>query len=232
MDGAGAFAVSSSSNPWSSLVRGYFSPAALFLLLNMVIGTIALTSRSRRHHHNHHLDYQRQHQQHYCPDQNQYAPPAPLARTSSVMERLRSLGLYRFRSGDFPPEYNHHLDDAITSGGHETQAAAQYTRSRSKPAARPPPPARKDTNKESEVAVISRAAKKKPSAEVRKLERVPAPAQTQVRRAPRAPAQRAQLVVEEDVAAVSVDVRADDFINRFRQQLQLQRRNSLLNRGL
>ncbi|CAO1945233.1 unnamed protein product [Urochloa humidicola] len=234
MDGAGAFAVSSNSNPWSSLVRGYFSPATLFLLLNMVIGTIALTSRSRRHHHHigevgdHHYYHQHQHQ--YAPP----PPPAPLARTSSVMERLRSLGLYRFRSGDFPPEYNHHLDDAITSGGHETQAAAQYTRSRSEPAARPPPPARKAINKESEEAV-SRAPKKKPSAEVRKLERAPAPAQTQVRRAPRAPAQRAQQLVarteeeEEDAAAVSVDARADDFINRFRQQLQLQRLNSLLN---
>ncbi|CAL4947832.1 unnamed protein product [Urochloa decumbens] len=234
MDGADAFAVSSNSNPWSSLVRGYFSPATLFLLLNMVIGTIALTSRSRRRHHNHLDDHQ-----HCCADQNQYVPPpppAPLARTSSVMERLRSLGLYRFRSGDFPPEYNHHLsagtDDEITSGGHEAQVA-QYARSRSEPAARPPPPARKATNKEFEFeAVVSRAAKKKPTVEVRKLERAPAQAQTQVRRAPRAPAQREQLVgraEEVDAAAVSVDARADDFINRFRQQLQLQRLNSLLN---
>ncbi|CAL4961783.1 unnamed protein product [Urochloa decumbens] len=230
MDGADAFAVSSNSNPWSSLVRGYFSPATLFLLLNMVIGTIALTSRSRRRHH--HLD---EVDRHYQQHQSYAPPPAPLARTSSVMERLRSLGLYRFRSGDFPPEYNHHLsagtDDETTSGGHEAHAA-QYTRSRSEPAARPPPAARnKATSKESEAAA-SRAAKK-PSAEVRKLESAPAPAQTQVRRAPRAPAQRAQVLVRqeaaEDAAAVSVDARADDFINKFRQQLQLQRLNSLLN---
>ncbi|CAO2183107.1 unnamed protein product [Urochloa humidicola] len=231
MEGADALAVVS-SNPWS-LVRGYLSPATLFLLLNMVIGTIALTSSSRRHHLGEDGD------QHYYQQHQSYAPPPPLARTSSVMERLRSLGLYRFRSGDFPPEYNHHLsagrtDDDITSGGAREAAQAQYARSRSEPAVRPPP-ARKATNKkDEEEAVVVRAAKTKPSAEVRKLERAPAQAQTQLRRAPRAPAQRAQLVAraeeeEEDAAAVSVDARADDFINRFRQQLQLQRLNSLLN---
>ncbi|KAG2600200.1 pathogen-associated molecular patterns-induced protein A70-like [Panicum virgatum] len=233
MDGGGdAFAAA--ANPWS-LVRGYFSPATLFLLLNMVIGTIALTSRSRRHQ----LDEDHRYQQH-CGDRHQHAPPpppAPLARTSSVMERLRSLGLYRFRSGDFPPEYNHHLsagaDDDSTSGG-AREAQAQYARSRSEPAARLPAAARRATNNknlEAEAVVVG-AAKTKSSSEVRKLERAPAQAQTQVRRAPRAPARRAQLVVREEedaAAAVSVDARAEDFINKFRQQLQLQRLNSLLN---
>ena len=76
------------------------------------------------------------------------------------------------------------------------------------------------------------AAKTKSRSEVKRLERTPAPAQTQVRRAPRAPARRAPLVVREEedaAAAVSVDARADDFINKFRQQLQLQRLHSLLN---
>ncbi|RLN25644.1 uncharacterized protein C2845_PM07G20610 [Panicum miliaceum] len=240
MDGGGdAFAVA--ANPWS-LVRGYFSPATLFLLLNMVIGTIALTSRSRRRHigedHDHHYQYQQ-----HCGDLHQYAPPpppAPLARTSSIMERLRSLGLYRFRSGDFPPEYNHHLpagaDDDSTRGG-AREAQAQYARSRSEPAARPPPPRVRratDRNEEAAEAVVGAAMTTKSSSEVKKLERAPAQAQTlQVRRAPRAaPARRAQLAVREEedaAAAVSVDARADDFINKFRQQLQLQRLNSLLN---
>jgi len=231
MDG-GADAFAAAANPWS-LVRGYFSPATLFLLLNMVIGTIALTSRSRRHHLDE--DHHYQHQQH-CGDRHQHAPPAPLARTSSVMERLRSLGLYRFRSGDFPPEYNHHLsggaDDDSTSGG-AREAQAQYARSRSEPAARPPAAARRATNNKNEEAeAVVGAAKTKSRSEVKRLERAPAPAQTQVRRAPRAPARRAPLVVREEedaAAAVSVDARADDFINKFRQQLQLQRLNSLLN---
>ncbi|KAK3161726.1 hypothetical protein QOZ80_1BG0080670 [Eleusine coracana subsp. coracana] len=154
MDGADAFAVP--GNPWS-LVRGYFSPATLFLLLNVVIGTIALTSRS--HHRRRDDEY---HQFHY-------APPPPIARTSSMMERLRSLGLYRFR-----------------------------------------------------------AVKKPATSDVKKLERALAQPRRVQRAPPRAPVVAAREVVE-DAAAVSVDARADDFINRFRQQLQLQRLNSLLN---
>ncbi|KAJ1285065.1 hypothetical protein BS78_03G252400 [Paspalum vaginatum] len=227
MDGADAFAAA--SNPWS-LVRGYFSPATLFLLLNMVIGTIALTS-SRSH--RRHRDYDDVDARHYHPQDVPPPPPAPLARTSSVMERLRSLGIYRFRSGDFPPEYNHHLSASAgtTEGAAADSSCAkqQYTRTRSEPATRPPA-VRKNSDKKEGEAVL-RAAKKSTS-EVKKLERAPAQAQLQVRRAPRAPAAPRAVAVreeEEDAAAVSVDARADDFINRFRQQLQLQRLNSLLN---
>jgi hypothetical protein len=228
MDGADALAVSSS--PWS-LVRGYFSPATLFLLLNMVIGTIALTSRShRRLRHDDddgHVHDRPHHQYALAP------PPAPLARTSSVMERLRSLGLYRFRSGDFPPEYNHHLsaathDAAAHSSSVRKQDQAQYTRSQSEPAkSKRPPPARKNNDNKEDHAVVKKSTS---GSEVKKLERAPPQAQGQVRRAPRAPAPRGLVVrEEEDAAAASVDARADDFINKFRQQLQLQRLNSLLN---
>jgi hypothetical protein len=144
---------------WAS-IRGYFTPATLFLVLNLVIGTIALTSRShqrrRRERHLHH-DYAQQAHYQAHPQQDEYSyyqqqphpyatPPPPLARTSSVLERLRSIGLYRFRSDDFPPEYG-----AGANNGHdafpsvEEETARQYSRSRSEPApAReeswPPPP--------------------------------------------------------------------------------------------
>uniref|UniRef100_A0A0A8Z6C5 DUF4408 domain-containing protein n=1 Tax=Arundo donax TaxID=35708 RepID=A0A0A8Z6C5_ARUDO len=214
----GVDALAVPSNPWS-VFRGYFSPATLFLLLNVVIGTIALTSRSHRHHHRDEDHHHHQHYQQYAPP----PPPAPLARTSSVMERLRSLGLYRFRSGDFPPEYNHHLSAAAEHGasdgssGHHAQC---YNRSRSEPAA-------VRGNNKKEEAVVCRAVKKSTTSEAKRLERAPAQAASKVQRAPpRAPA---RAVEEEDAVAVSVDARADDFINRFRQQLQLQRLNSLLN---
>ncbi|KAM0888074.1 hypothetical protein ACQ4PT_028575 [Festuca glaucescens] len=217
--------------PAWSLLRGYFSPATLFLLLNVVIGTIALTSRSHRRRHNHHHDDDHHHQQHQKDYVDQYdaAPPAPapLARTSSVMERLRSLGLYRFSSGDFPPEYNYSLsagDDE--SGKHQQQA--QYARSRSEPAAAKPPTNR--TGNGDEKAAKAKVAKK-PLSEVKRLERAPAPAPARlVQRAPRAPVARAVVTAAPEAApAACVDERADDFINKFRQQLQLQRLNSLLN---
>ncbi|XP_047056904.1 pathogen-associated molecular patterns-induced protein A70-like [Lolium rigidum] len=217
--------------PAWSLVRGYFSPATLFLLLNVVIGTIALTSRRRHNHHHDDHHHQQQHQKDYV-DQYDAAPraPAPLARTSSVMERLRSLGLYRFRSGDFPPEYNYSLsagDDDESNKQHQQQA--QYARSRSEPAAAKPPTNR--TGNGAEKAAKAKVAKK-PLSEVRRLERAPAPAPARlVQRAPRAPVARAVVTAAatEAAPAACVDERADDFINKFRQQLQLQRLNSLLN---
>uniref|UniRef100_A0A0D9V4T8 DUF4408 domain-containing protein n=1 Tax=Leersia perrieri TaxID=77586 RepID=A0A0D9V4T8_9ORYZ len=231
-----------------SLVRGYFSPATLFLLLNVVIGTIALTSRSsHRRHHGHHDDdddderykaTQHQHNHEYAPP----PPPAPLARTSSVMERLRSLGLYRFRSGDFPPEYN--LSAAICDESEKQQA--QYTRSRSEPAARTAPVSVEQRAKAAPAA-RAKAAVKKSTTEVRKLEqRAPAQARQVAQRAAPPRARPARAIVqtaapvaarEEETAAAegklatatSVDARADDFINKFREQLQLQRLNSLIN---
>uniref|UniRef100_J3L3E0 DUF4408 domain-containing protein n=1 Tax=Oryza brachyantha TaxID=4533 RepID=J3L3E0_ORYBR len=217
MDGADA------STAWPlgwSLLRGYFSPATLFLLLNVVIGTIALTSRSHRRHHDdderHKAQRQHQHDHYHEPQRrydDQYAPPpplpAPLARTSSVMERLRSFGLYRFRSGDFPPEYNLSAAAAANAICDESEKQqAQYTRSRSEPAARPLPPVEHGRGGG---------------------HRAPPP---------RAPARPVQAAAKEEAStagspglatASSVDARADDFINKFREQLQLQRLNSLLN---
>ncbi|KAL5227600.1 hypothetical protein ABZP36_015865 [Zizania latifolia] len=232
MDGADAMAP-----PGWSLLRGYyFSPATLFLLLNVVIGTIALTSRShrrRRHHHDEHYKVEQQN----CLDQYAPPPPAPLARTSSVMERLRSLGLYRFRSGDFPPEYNLSAANAIYDESEKQQA--QYTRSRSEPAPAPREPPvelkrKKEKASHSPPNVVK--AVKKSSSEVKKLERAPAQAKQVQRAPPRAQARTVQAAARKEIpaeleaaAGSSVDARADDFINKFRQQLQLQRLNSLLN---
>jgi hypothetical protein len=220
MDGADAYAVP--ANPWLSLVRGYFSPATLFLLLNVVIGTIALTSRSHRR--------DEEHEHCYAPP----PPPAPIARTSSIVERLRSLGLYRFSSGDFPPEYNHHHLSATTADGASDASSAQdahhqCAKSQSEQAARPPPAVR---NTDRNAETVTCRAVKKSTTEVRKMERAPAQPRLVQRAPPRASAPVRAVAareVEEGDAAVSVDARADDFINRFRQQLQLQRLNSLLN---
>ncbi|KAF0916711.1 hypothetical protein E2562_011561 [Oryza meyeriana var. granulata] len=151
------------------------------------------------------------------------------------MERLRSLGLYRFRSGDFPPEYN--LSAAANAIYDESEKQqAQYNRSRSEPAARLRPVEQK-AKEEKKAAPAKAKAVKKPSSEVRKLERAQAQAR-QVQRAPppRAPSRTVQGVAREEetaevalATASSVDARADDFINKFREQLQLQRLNSLLN---
>ncbi|TKW26137.1 hypothetical protein SEVIR_3G167000v4 [Setaria viridis] len=206
---------------WAS-IRGYFTPATLFLVVNLVIGTIALTSRvtqqrRRRGQHYYHDDghghghYHLQqeplhsHQQqpaygdHYYQQPLYATPPAPLARTSSVLDRLRSFGLYRFRSGDFPPEYGaaagpNHSQDA--SAPVEEEAAAQqlpevhYARSRSEPA-----PAREERR-----PPASRM--KKSVLEVRKAQ------------VARAPARVVEAVAEDD----SAHTRAEGFTGSFRRE--------------
>ncbi|RLN28092.1 neurofilament heavy polypeptide-like [Panicum miliaceum] len=204
---------------WAS-IRGYFTPATLFLVVNLVIGTIALTSRAtqqrrRREHHHYHDDghghYHLQeplhpHQQptygdHYYQQPEQqilYATPpapAPLARTSSVLDRLRSFGLYRFRSGDFPPEYGaaagpNHAQDAFAPVEEETATEqAHYARSQPEPA-----PAREERRSAARV--------RKSGAEVRKAQAV------------RAPARVVEAVAEDD----SVDARAEEFTASFRRE--------------
>jgi len=205
---------------WAS-IRGYFTPATLFLVVNLVIGTIALTSRAtqqrRRREQHHYYDdghghYHLQepphpHQQpaygdHYYQQPPQHAlyatppAPAPLARTSSVLDRLMSFGLYRFRSGDFPPEYGasagpNHAQDAFAPVEEETAAQqAHYARSRSEPA-----PAREERRPVSRV--------KKSGAEVRKAQ------------AARAPPRVVEAVAGDDDY---VDARAEQFTASFRRE--------------
>ncbi|KAF6991433.1 hypothetical protein CFC21_008519 [Triticum aestivum] len=186
MDGATAAALGA----WEA-VRGFFTPATLFLTVNLVIGTILLTSRShqRRRQGGHDGD-QHEHQQeplhHVEPPQHQeglyyrdqqheqqqqYVPPppapAPLARTSSVLDRLRSIGLYRFRSGDFPPEYAAGADSRDVTVSPEqapTTGDAHHARSRSEPPAR-------DEKRRAPPSKMKRS-----SSEARRAEVAPAPA--------------------------------------------------------
>ncbi|KAI4998653.1 hypothetical protein ZWY2020_053995 [Hordeum vulgare] len=89
-----------------------------------------------------------------------------------MMERLRFLGLYCFRSDDFPPEYNYSHPAASDTVG----TKQQYNRSRSKPAARKP--ASKTGNEAEKAARAKVATKEAVTAEVRRLERAPVPAAT------------------------------------------------------
>ncbi|EOA12636.1 hypothetical protein CARUB_v10027570mg [Capsella rubella] len=74
-----------------STVATWFTPATLFLLLNLMIGTIVVTSRlgsgsSKRHHQQHHDGFGSGH------------APAPLARAPSIIDRVKSINfhLYKF----------------------------------------------------------------------------------------------------------------------------------------
>ncbi|KAI6681976.1 hypothetical protein NL676_035857 [Syzygium grande] len=70
-------------------MEGWLTPSSLFLFLNLVIGTIFLTSRltsPRRGHPDHHLGH------------SDPLPPPPLARAPSLLDRVRSIdfSLHKF----------------------------------------------------------------------------------------------------------------------------------------
>ncbi|OVA08434.1 Protein of unknown function DUF761 [Macleaya cordata] len=80
-------------------MASWFTPTFLFLLLNLVIGIIAVTSAFGSHKHK---NQQQQLQQQ--PRSEFHQQPPPLARApSSVLDRLKSINLYHFRSEDLNP---------------------------------------------------------------------------------------------------------------------------------
>ncbi|XP_062179182.1 pathogen-associated molecular patterns-induced protein A70-like [Phragmites australis] len=225
---------------WSA-VHGWFTPAVLFLVLNLVIGTIAVTSKAA-------------------------APAAAeedgaeaaggagggggeqhrrLSRVPSMaFDRLRSFNLSRFAAPAPEPAVASVMDlgyeqPAVTvdreEGVVEVEREPEYEhmeRSRSEAAAEaelPRLPARlhKSASDKSAFAHFE-------SEEVEEAVEARRPATTRegvaARRGSRLPVAEPEEDAEDEGAASGgeVDARADDFINRFRHQLKLQRMDSIL----
>lgn len=215
-----------------ALVHGWLTPTVLFVLLNLVIGTIAVTSKGIRR------------------DADGGGEPHKLLRTPSlVLDRLRSFNLHRYRSGDIPPESTarsepletlHALPDLPVAA--ESEAAEAILALEADPAGEEHQHyirSQSDARPTAGEVPVNLATKMKKSAsdksmfahfEAEEAEVVPRPATVRVR-----PERRE--AGEEDDEEREVDARADDFINRFRQQLKLQRLDSImrykgmLNRG-
>ncbi|MQM05009.1 hypothetical protein Taro_037815 [Colocasia esculenta] len=215
---------------WAS-VYSWFTPTVLFVLLNLVIGTIAVTSKGVRKAHDHPKDEHGFFHHHFPASNNLHS----LARSPSlVLERLKSIGsLYRYRSVEIPAEITvapapsaaaATLTSHLVSEDEETfetldeayQAAAgassgqHFSRSQS------------DSHPTAGEMPVKLPGKLKKSAssksafahfeEQEVVEKRPATAR---------PSQPTPLDEE-------VDAKADDFINRFRQQLKLQRLDSIM----
>lgn len=167
MAATAATSLAQSTSLWST-VSEWFTPTVFFVLLNVVIGTIAVTSKTLSSHHAHSgsgakpgADHQQQ-QQHYGTeagaDQFQYhdaaaAPPPArqLSRTGSMLQRLKSFNLgfhmYRYRPEDYglvaagvpePPAAAAHAGGVVEAVLKEPQHAAQ------KPAKAAQKPRRRD----------------------------------------------------------------------------------------
>ncbi|CAL9059267.1 unnamed protein product [Musa banksii] len=203
-------------------VYGWFTPTVLFVLLNVVIGSIAIASKSYHHHH----------QQGTAADDDGGAYPGrfltrSLSRSSSVvLDRLRSFNLHHYRFGEIPPPFESTpapaaeiVDEAPhpapqADGEHQHGEHLGRSQSDTQPTAGEMPP---------KLAVRMKKSASEKSAFAHFEEAVTAARET----------------VDPAVGdgGEEVDARADDFINRFRHQLKLQRLASImrykemLNRG-
>ncbi|KAI3707217.1 hypothetical protein L6452_25538 [Arctium lappa] len=101
---------SSSSLPsiWASM-NSWFTPTVLFVFLNLMIGTILFTSNIHNHNHNNNNNNKQEdhkektHNQNHHNDLNQ----SKLARSPSILYRLRSFNFYPHRSQQDPSPTTH-----------------------------------------------------------------------------------------------------------------------------
>lgn len=175
------------------LLTSWFTPTVLFCVLNVMIGTIFITSSLKPP----------------PPKQDEPPhPPPPLVRVPSFFERVKSFNLSSYQSP--PPDPVPHgvaAEETAAREEHEphhvTEEPHHVTRSTSESAAKAEPQAR---------VLQKSASEKMPTEEAAAEDR-------------RRPATTRERAAGEDEA---VDEKANDFINRFRQQLKLQRLDSIL----
>ncbi|XP_072960403.1 pathogen-associated molecular patterns-induced protein A70-like [Typha angustifolia] len=201
-------------------VYGWFTPTVLFLLLNLVIGTIAITSKGGL-------------RSSSSADSPECDRPAGLTRVPSLaLDRLRSFNLYRFRSGEIP------LAETLIQPPPQSREALEPSRIPDPLAApvEPPKPAAEEASRDPqphEQHIIRSQSDAHPTAGEKPV-RLPArmkKSASDKSAFAHFDEEEAEAVAEVEVEVGSggeVDARADDFINRFRNQLRLQRLDSIM----
>ncbi|CAA3008692.1 Hypothetical predicted protein [Olea europaea subsp. europaea] len=176
---------------WAS-VSSCLTPTVLFCILNLTIVTIVITSTRKKH---------------YKLSDDQDNSPPQLTRVPSLLERVKSINLSKYRSEQAdpfdsaaPPQEPTHQQNS------ECVEESHVTRSRS------------DTCRQ---APTKRVLKKSAS---EKMYLAEPEEEADLRR----PATVKETTSSNWVEDEAVDAKADDFINRFRQQLKLQRLDSIL----
>ncbi|CAN1786372.1 Pathogen-associated molecular patterns-induced protein A70 [Linum perenne] len=178
-------------------MSSWLTPTVLFLFLNIMIGTIAITSSlaSQKPNHNEHHQQQQQQQQ--------------LSRSPSVLQRLKSINLYSYRS-----------QEPQISTLQSSNKVVGRSMSDTKPIAGEIPKKLPKKMKKS-------ASTKSAFGHFEEEQIVEARRPATVREA-----KSKKLIVEDEEEEAGdvgcVDAKADDFINKFKQQLKLQRLDSII----
>ncbi|XP_052210863.1 pathogen-associated molecular patterns-induced protein A70 [Diospyros lotus] len=229
----------SSSIPsiWASM-NSWFTPPVLFVLLNLMIVTIAFTSS---------FVSQKQQQSHPQAQENPYQHHR-MVRSPSVLERLKSINLYAYRSPEPHPSpplaaaFSPAPDSAthyVSEQTHEPQSSEPATRLVFEEEEEEPK-SLDEVYSQLEGHHFDRTRSESEPASGKMPERLPA----KIRKSASAKSAFAHFE-EEDIVGVrrpatmregkaaaevddEVDAKADDFINKFKQQLKLQRLDSIL----
>ncbi|OIW03144.1 hypothetical protein TanjilG_11781 [Lupinus angustifolius] len=114
--------ISTSPTFWAGIFS-WFTPTVFFVLLQLVIGTIYITSTLANNHKHHHQEHQQQHPQAHHDFQQQQ-----LARSPSVLQRLKSINFYSPYSYRSQDPYNHNTQEFQV---HEQQQQQQQQLPRS-----------------------------------------------------------------------------------------------------
>lgn len=85
------------SSIWASM-NSWFTPTVLFVLLNVMIGTIAFTSSLANQKQNHPKQQQEDNSLNQQEDYSQQQQPPKLVRSPSLLQRIRSINFYNYRS--------------------------------------------------------------------------------------------------------------------------------------
>jgi hypothetical protein len=238
---------------WSA-VHGFFTPAVLFILLNVVIGTIAVTSKASPP---------------AVATNGEDAAPASavggsnqqqqrrLSRVpSTAFERIRSFNLSRFtapapepapvteavdlgyQQTPFPPAVEKEEPEAAAEPEREQQHAPAHVKRRRPAHVKSMPKAAAELEAPRLPARLHKSASEKSSFSHFEAQEVEEAVQAVEKRRPattrdggaarRLPVQAEAESKEEQEAGGEVDAQAENFINKFHHQLKLQRMESIL----
>lgn len=231
----------------TTFIATWFTPSSIFIIVNLVIGTIALASRFNGPPKNDQIQQPQLNRspsllnrirsfnlRHYNQEPSFVAQPEPesefthpqLVRKPSLLERVMSFNLNKHEP-QYPQSQTHYVQPESESDSTKPQLVRKpsllqrvmsFNLNKNEPA-------QPEAENPSLNQVKSKVEMKK-SASEKTFERGEEDEEAVERRRPATAAARSETTTcKEDEA---VDAKADDFINRFKKQLRLQRRDSFM----
>ncbi|KAI8023987.1 Pathogen-associated molecular patterns-induced protein A70 [Camellia lanceoleosa] len=213
------------ANVWA-LMASWSTPTVFFCVLNLIVAILFFTSKKplKTHHNNQHPSPPQSEEANQQQHNHQYPPPQQLVRAPSLLQRLRSFEFSLYRSEEHPDQS-------------QTQTQIQ-TRQPDPPQEQAPILDRQVTRSKSDNSGGGEAPRRPPVGKMKKwkseqvrVEEEEEEEREGVRERERETASYGGGVEDEEEGEVEgegVDAQADDFIDRFKKQLKLQRVDSIL----